>query len=163
ITEMKKLVFSKTLAESAWQNTKLVKGDMAEQVNLLKAQVGKDILAYGGPTFASALITAGLVDELHLFVNPTAVGSGRSMFKDVLPQGCGAAAPARSATGLRQPSIQSRCCPQHVAHLRRLFIGVGRILLRDDLFHSRLHVAQAAGMRMDIKLRVANCVERPLR
>jgi len=44
---------------------------------------GKDILAYGGPTFASSLINAGSIDEFHLLVNPTALGSGTPMFKDL--------------------------------------------------------------------------------
>jgi riboflavin biosynthesis pyrimidine reductase len=42
-----------------------------------------DDALYGGPTFASSLLNAGLIDESHLFVNPTVLGSGRSMFKDL--------------------------------------------------------------------------------
>jgi dihydrofolate reductase len=83
ITDMKKLVFTTTLAKSSWPNTELAKGDIAKEVNRLKSAKGKDILVYGGLTFASALITAGLIDEFYLFVNPTALGVGRSMFKDI--------------------------------------------------------------------------------
>jgi dihydrofolate reductase len=83
VTEMRKLVFTKTLNKSEWRNTELAKGDLVNEVAQLKSQKGKDIIVYGGPTFASSLIRAGLIDEFHLFVNPTALGTGRSMFKDL--------------------------------------------------------------------------------
>jgi dihydrofolate reductase len=80
ITKMRKVVFSKTLDQSRWPNTDLAKGDLADEVNRLKAEQGKDIIVYGGPSFAGSLLRAGLIDELHLFVNPVALGAGRSMF-----------------------------------------------------------------------------------
>jgi len=40
-------------------------------------------MAYGGATFVSALIKHGLVDEFHLFINPTAIGNGMSIFKEL--------------------------------------------------------------------------------
>ncbi|MFJ6216979.1 dihydrofolate reductase family protein [Streptomyces sp. NPDC092296] len=46
------------------------------------AQPGGDIIAYGGGTLVSELIAQDLLDELHLFVNPTALGSGRPVFPD---------------------------------------------------------------------------------
>jgi dihydrofolate reductase len=83
ITEMNKVVFSRSLEPSTWRNTELAKGDLAAEVARLKGQNGKDIIVYGGPTFASSLLNAGLIDEFHLLVNPTVVGSGRSMFKNL--------------------------------------------------------------------------------
>jgi dihydrofolate reductase len=82
-TDMRKVVFSKTLDRSQWPNTELAKGDIAEEVNRLKRSVGKDIIVYGGPTLASSLASAGLIDEYHFFLNPTLVGRGRPMFKDL--------------------------------------------------------------------------------
>ncbi|RYY94512.1 MAG: dihydrofolate reductase [Chitinophagaceae bacterium] len=79
-TDTPKVVFSKTLAESPWPGTTLAKGPLAEEIQTLKAAEGKDIIAYGGATFVSALIEEGLVDELHLFLNPTAIGNGLSVF-----------------------------------------------------------------------------------
>jgi dihydrofolate reductase len=76
-----KIVFSKTLEKSEWVNTVLAKGDLAEEIKKLKNQNGKDIIAYGGATFVSSLIKAGLIDEFHLFINPTAIGSGMTIFK----------------------------------------------------------------------------------
>jgi dihydrofolate reductase len=83
ITEMRKLVVTNTLGESIWKNTRLINGNLRDEIARLKREQGKDILVYGGPTFASSLINAGLIDEFHLFVNPTALGAGRPMFKDI--------------------------------------------------------------------------------
>ncbi len=79
-TDTPKVVFSKTLEQSAWANTALAKGDIAAEVNKLKAQEGKDLIAYGGATFVSSLIEHGLIDEFHLFINPAAIGSGLAIF-----------------------------------------------------------------------------------
>jgi dihydrofolate reductase len=61
----------------------LAKGDLVEEINKLKKQTGKDIMAYGGATFVSALIKHGLIDEYHLFVSPTAIGIGMAIFKEL--------------------------------------------------------------------------------
>jgi dihydrofolate reductase len=79
-TDTPKVVFSKTLKTSDWDNTMLAKGDIVEEVNRLKQQAGSDIIAYGGSKFVSNLIEHGLIDEYHLFVNPTAIGHGMPIF-----------------------------------------------------------------------------------
>lgn len=76
-----KVVFSKTLTKSAWDNTILATGDMVEEIKKLKAAEGGDMVTYGGAGFASALIKAGLVDDYYLFVNPAAIGNGMPIFK----------------------------------------------------------------------------------
>lgn len=78
--ETPKVVFTKTLDESVWANTILAKGDLVEEVNRLKNQPGKNIIVYGGASFVSSLIENGLIDELNLFVNPTAIGEGLRIF-----------------------------------------------------------------------------------
>lgn len=80
-TNTHKVVFTKTLGKSDWGNTVLAKGDLVEAITHLKKQEGKDIIAYGGATFVSALIKHGLIDEFHLFINPTAIGNGMAIFK----------------------------------------------------------------------------------
>jgi dihydrofolate reductase len=55
-------------------------------VNKLKAQQGGDMIAYGGGTLVSDLIAKGLLDELHLFVNPTAIGAGMPVFPEARQQ-----------------------------------------------------------------------------
>lgn len=79
-TNTPKVVFTKTLTRSAWDNTVLAKGDLVAEIAQLKSQPGKDIIAYGGATFVSALIKHNLIDEYHLFINPAAIGNGRSIF-----------------------------------------------------------------------------------
>ncbi len=78
-----KVVFTKTLDQSDWKNTVLANGDLVEEVINLKQQEGNDIIVYGGATFVSSLIKAGLIDEFHLFVNPAALGNGLSIFSEL--------------------------------------------------------------------------------
>jgi dihydrofolate reductase len=82
MVETPKVVFTKTLDSHEWARTDLAKGDLATEINALKNQAGGDIIAYGGATFVSALISAGLIDEYHLFINPAAIGSGMAIFKE---------------------------------------------------------------------------------
>lgn len=97
ISDTKKIVFTKTIHQSRWNNTYIAKKDFVGEINDLKKQEGNDIIVYGGATFASSLIKAGLIDEYYLFVNPTALGSGLSIFKeqtnltliDAASYGCG--------------------------------------------------------------------------
>src|SRR5690242_18678142 len=81
--ETPKVVFTKTLKISKWANTVLATGDLTDEIMKLKSESGKDIIVYGGATFDSSLIKAGLIDEFHLFINPAAIGSGMAIFKDL--------------------------------------------------------------------------------
>jgi len=78
-----KIVFTKTLDKSIWDNTELAKGDLVETITKLKNQAGGDIIVYGGGTLVSSLIKNKLIDELHLFVNPAAIGNGMPIFKEL--------------------------------------------------------------------------------
>ena len=80
IVDTPKVVFTKTLDESPWNNTTLAKGNLAEEIANLKKQNGKDIAVVGGAGFVSSLIKEGLIDEYHLIVNPTAIGDGMTIF-----------------------------------------------------------------------------------
>ena len=82
-----KVVFTKTLDKSNWENTTIAKGDLAEEITKLKNKssdqdVGqvKDIIVYGGASFVSSLVKNNLIDEYHLFINPAAIGKGLSIF-----------------------------------------------------------------------------------
>ena len=78
-----KVVFSKTLDKADWNNTRLVKSDMAEEIARLKALPGKDIVAYGGANFVSSLTRLGLADEVRIRLNPVILGDGHPLFKDI--------------------------------------------------------------------------------
>lgn len=75
-----KVVVSNTLTESPWDNATVLSGDITAGINELKSRPGKDIITYGGATLAANLIAAGLIDDLHLIVNPTAIGAGLPVF-----------------------------------------------------------------------------------
>jgi len=78
-----KVVFTKTLEKSEWARTELAKGDLVEEVNAIKNREGNDIIVYGGGNFVSSLIKEGLIDELHLLINPTVIGQGMPIFNTV--------------------------------------------------------------------------------
>ncbi|MCA9732787.1 MAG: dihydrofolate reductase family protein [Deferribacteres bacterium] len=78
-----KVVFTKTLAVSEWENTILAKGKLVDEVEKLKEQDGGDIIVYGGATFVSALIKHQLIDEFHLFINPVSIGQGVPIFAEL--------------------------------------------------------------------------------
>lgn len=80
IADIPKVVFTKTLEKSPWNNTTLAKGNLAEEISNLKKQNGKDILVFGGAGFVSSLIKEGLIDEYYLIVNPTAISAGMTIF-----------------------------------------------------------------------------------
>ena len=83
IVDIPKVVFTKTLDKSTWNNTTLAKGNLAEEIANLKEQNGKDILVFGGAGFVSSLIKEGLIDEYNLIINPTARGSGMTIFNSL--------------------------------------------------------------------------------
>lgn len=80
IADIPKVVFTKTLDTSIWNNTTLAKGNLAEEMAHLKKQNGKDILVFGGANFVSSLINKDLIDEYHLIINPTAISQGMTIF-----------------------------------------------------------------------------------
>ena len=83
ISQARKIVFSSSRDHPDWSNSVIEVGDLAEAINRLKTENGKDIIVYGGISFVQSLIRRHLVDEFHLFVNPIALGRGRSIFGDL--------------------------------------------------------------------------------
>ena len=81
--EQKKIVFSRTLRQSVWEDAVLAKGPLADEVAQLKRENGKDLIVYGGSGFVSSLVKERLIDEFHLFVNPVALGNGVSLFDNL--------------------------------------------------------------------------------
>jgi dihydrofolate reductase len=61
----------------------VARGDLGEEINRLKAQPGKEILAHGGASFAQSLVRTGLIDEYRLITHPIVLGKGKSPFEDV--------------------------------------------------------------------------------
>jgi len=76
-----KIVFSKTLANVEWQNTRLVRTNFTEEINQLKKLPGKDLIIFGSSDLAVTFLEAGLLDEIRILVNPIALGVGKPVFK----------------------------------------------------------------------------------
>ncbi len=83
MNEIPKVVFSKTLNHADWPETRIARGDLAEEIGRLKREPGNDLIAYGGATFDQALSRLGLVDEYRLMIQPAALGAGLPLFKDL--------------------------------------------------------------------------------
>lgn len=75
-----KVVFSNTLARADWQNTRLVRGDAAEEVAKLKNQNGSDMIIFGSGKLVSSLAKKNLIDEYQFMVNPVSIGRGTTLF-----------------------------------------------------------------------------------
>ncbi|CAK4847116.1 unnamed protein product [Aphanomyces euteiches] len=85
LTNMTKIVFSKSLKEAAWENTELFDGNIAEVVRKLKAEEGTDMLILGSGTIVQQLANEGLVDEFLLIVTPVVAGEGKSFYNQLKP------------------------------------------------------------------------------
>ena len=77
---MPKYVVSSTLEDPEWNNTTVLKGDVAEEVTRLKQELSGDIYIHGSPQLVQTLIERDLVDELRLMVFPVVLGSGKRLF-----------------------------------------------------------------------------------
>src|ERR1700749_435342 len=69
MNDLPKVVFSKTLTDASWNNSRVARGDLAEELSTLRRAPGGDIIAWGGASFVQSLSRAGLVDEYRLTVN----------------------------------------------------------------------------------------------
>jgi dihydrofolate reductase len=78
-----KVVFSTTLERADWPDSRVARGDLADEIGALKQEAGGDIIAWGGATFVQSLSRAGLVEEYRLVINPVALGDGLPLFKDL--------------------------------------------------------------------------------
>jgi dihydrofolate reductase len=83
MNHLPKIVFSRTLDKTEWNNCRLVKGDAVEEIAELKHQPGKDMVILGSAMLASTLLQQGLIDEYRVIVSPILIGSGYPLFKGI--------------------------------------------------------------------------------
>lgn len=79
-----KIVLSRTMSEKGLDNTTVISNNLADNINKIKKQEGKNILIFGSPTASHSLLSYGLIDEFWLFVNPILLGQGIPLFKNVI-------------------------------------------------------------------------------
>ena len=83
---MPKHVVSRTLRNPEWNNTRVIRGDVAGDIGRLKAHHGGPILVAGSRTLVHELMQHNLVDEYRLMVFPVVLESGRRLFPETAPQ-----------------------------------------------------------------------------
>jgi dihydrofolate reductase len=71
-----KVVFSSTLTRLEWSNARVTARPVEEEIAALKAEPGKDVVVFGGVSFARSLASHGLIDEYRINVQPVALGDG---------------------------------------------------------------------------------------
>lgn len=82
IDNISKIVFSHTIKDVNWRNTRLAKSDLKEEIFELRQQPGKDILI-GSRSLIMECLNLKLIDELQLFVHPVIIGKGLSLFQNI--------------------------------------------------------------------------------
>lgn len=79
----RKVVFSRTRKEAAWNNSRLVPELEPRAIEEMKRQPGEDMILFGSGTIVSELTRHGLIDEYQLVVIPVVLGAGRPLFTGV--------------------------------------------------------------------------------
>jgi dihydrofolate reductase len=78
--QMPKYVVSSTLGDPEWENSTVLRGDLAEEVEQVKARHDGDVVVHGSAQLVQSLLERDLVDELRLMVFPVALGAGKRLF-----------------------------------------------------------------------------------
>lgn len=82
-----KYVVSSTLTQGSWRNSEILGAYDPDRIRRLKEEVDGDLYVSGSGTLVRAMLADGLVDELHLFLYPTARGDGPRLFTEPIPPG----------------------------------------------------------------------------
>jgi dihydrofolate reductase len=83
MNNLPKIVFSKTLQQVEWNNSRLVKDNIAQEISKMKQQSGKDMVIFGSGSIVPTFMQYGLIDEYRIIVNPVVLGNGKPLFKGV--------------------------------------------------------------------------------
>jgi dihydrofolate reductase len=83
MNRMRKVVFSRTLENPSWNNTRLVKTDPSAEVRQMKNEDGPPMVILGSGSIVSQLARQGLIDEYQIVLNAIAIGKGRTLFEGV--------------------------------------------------------------------------------
>jgi dihydrofolate reductase len=83
VENIPKYVFSRSMDKVEWNNTTLIKDNIAAEVAKLKQQPGKDLMIFGSPGLTHTFLQLDLIDEYQLTVSPVVLGRGAPLFQEV--------------------------------------------------------------------------------
>lgn len=83
MNSLPKVVFSRTMDKASWNNTKLIKGDLAGEVRKMKQEPGDPMVLMGSGSIIAQLTEERLIDEYQIVMNPIVLGKGRTMFDGI--------------------------------------------------------------------------------
>ena len=96
MNSLPKIVFSKTLEKAEWNNSRIVRDNVVEEVNRLKQQEGKHMVIDGSPTLIHSFTSLGLIDEFLIRLHPVTLGRGVPLFEQAVKLSLLEARPLRS-------------------------------------------------------------------
>jgi dihydrofolate reductase len=80
MNKKEKIVFSSTLQKADWANTRIMKGNIIEEIKRLKTIPGKDMTVLGSGSIINQFAEAGLIDEYQVMMHPVVLGEGTPIF-----------------------------------------------------------------------------------
>src|SRR5438477_2318537 len=80
LNNAKKYVVSRTLDQVDWNNSTLIKGDVVKEITKLKGLDESELQVHGSSNLIQTLLKHNLIDELHLWIFPVAIGNGKRLF-----------------------------------------------------------------------------------
>ena len=158
---MTKLVFSTTLKEATWKNSRLQRETSIRAPSpTMKRQPGKDMIIFGSGSIVTQLTRHGLIDEYQLVVNPVLLGSGQPLLAGLShTASAGAAGGQAISLGQRYPALRAgrmtleldehffrREAGRMVPALTRIF-GVHNLALAEDVVQDAFCARWTCGRR----------------
>jgi dihydrofolate reductase len=83
MNQSEKIVFSSTMKKAEWNNTRVIKNNLVNEVTQLKQAKGKDMTILGSGSIVTQLAEAGLIDSYQIMIDPIAIGDGTPIFKNI--------------------------------------------------------------------------------
>lgn len=83
VDKVTKIVFSRSMQRADWNNTIVINDNIAEEINKLKQEPGKDLVIFGSPGLAQSFLELDLIDEFQLTLNPILLGSGIPVYEKI--------------------------------------------------------------------------------
>lgn len=83
MNKVEKIVFSRTLEKAEWNNTRIIKDNIVEEIKKLKAMSGKDMAILGSGSIINQFTEEGLIDEYQFMMHPVVLGEGTPIFNGI--------------------------------------------------------------------------------